>query len=103
MKVTNKNKGQESKEKYVIKSLIGNKAFEKIMTTIRKYTVKLQKSNVDTRNGIIFMPTTPMYLEYTIISILLHIVIWTSVKSLSEQEPPLKIVDGKSSQKEARR
>ena len=54
MKVTNKNKGQESKEKYVIKSHIGNKAFEKIMTTIRKYTVKLQKSNVDTRNGIIY-------------------------------------------------
>ena len=41
------------------------------------------------------MPTTPMYLEYTIISILLHIVIWTSVKSLSEQEPPLKIGYGK--------
>ncbi len=54
MKVTNKNKGQESKEKYVIKSHIGNKAFEKIITTIKKYTVKLQKANVDTRNGIIY-------------------------------------------------
>ena len=43
MKVTKKRKDTKSKDKYVVQSHIGNKAYEKIITTIKEYAKKLQK------------------------------------------------------------
>jgi len=43
MKVTKKRKDRKNKDKYVVKSHIGNKAYQKIIATIKEYAKKLQK------------------------------------------------------------
>jgi len=43
MKVTKKRKDTKNKDKYVVKSHIGNKAYQKIIATIKEYAKKLQK------------------------------------------------------------
>ncbi len=43
MKVTKKRKDTRNKDKYVVKSHIGNKAYQKIIATIKGYAKKLQK------------------------------------------------------------
>lgn len=43
LKVTKKRKDRNDKEKFVVKSQIGNKAYKKIVTTIREHAKKMQK------------------------------------------------------------
>lgn len=43
MKVIKKRKDTQNKDKYVVQSHIGNKAFRKIITTMKEYAKKLQK------------------------------------------------------------
>ena len=43
LKVTKKRKDSKDKDKFVVQSQIGNKAYQKIMTTIREHAKKMQK------------------------------------------------------------